>query len=122
MRHKVTQRTSLQRRTIRTRNRVRGTADRPRLCVVRSAKHIYCQIIDDDSGQTLAAVNTTAAAVRQQVGKTWNKDAAKAIGKLIADKGKEKGVTKVVFDRGGRQYHGRLAALADAARENGLVF
>lgn len=122
MRHKVTQRTSLQRRTIRTRNRVRGMADRPRLCVVRSAKHIYCQIIDDDSGQTLAAVNTTAAAVRQQVGKTWNKDAAKAIGKLIADKGKEKGVTKVVFDRGGRQYHGRLAALADAARENGLVF
>lgn len=122
MRHKVTQRTSLQRRTIRTRNRVRGTAERPRLCVVRSAKHIYCQIIDDDSGRTLAAVNTTATDVRQQVGKTWNKDAAKAIGKLIADKGKEQGVTKVVFDRGGRQYHGRLAALAEAARENGLVF
>lgn len=122
MKHKVTQRTPLERRTLRTRSRVRGTAERPRLCVVRTAKHIYCQLINDLTGETLAAVNTAAGDIREMVGKTWNKDAAKVVGKLIAEKGKEKGITKVVFDRGGRQYHGRLAALADSARENGLAF
>src|SRR3954452_21319510 len=104
------------RRHRRVRKKVRGTADRPRLAVFRSNNHITAQLIDDVAARTLAAASTTEADLR--AGATGNKDAAKKIGTLIADRGKAAGVTKVVFDRGGFMYHGRIAAVADAAREN----
>jgi len=108
------------RRHRRVRKKVRGTADRPRLAVFRSNNHITAQLIDDIAGRTVAAASTTEADLRS--GATGNIDAAKKVGKLIADRGKSAGVSKVVFDRGGFMYHGRVAAVADAARENGLEF
>jgi large subunit ribosomal protein L18 len=108
------------RRHHRVRKKVRGSADRPRLAVFRSNNHITAQVIDDVAGKTLAAASTTEANLRS--GDTGNKDAAKKIGGLIADRAKAAGVTKVVFDRGGFKYHGRIAAVADAAREGGLEF
>jgi large subunit ribosomal protein L18 len=108
------------RRHRRVRKKVRGTGERPRLAVFRSNNHMTAQVIDDVAGKTLAAASTTEADLRS--GATGNKDAAKKIGGLIADRAKAAGVTKVVFDRGGFKYHGRIAAVADAARENGLEF
>jgi large subunit ribosomal protein L18 len=102
------------RRHVRVRRKVAGTAERPRLAVYRSNRHIYAQLIDDGSGRTLASASD---ADRSSGGKT---DAAKAVGTLIAQRAKEVGITNAVFDRGGRLYHGRVAALADAAREEGL--
>ena len=108
------------RRHRRVRKKVRGTAERPRLAVFRSNKHITVQVIDDVAGTTLAAASTTEADLRG--GATGNKDAAKKIGGLVAERAKAAGVSKVVFDRGGFMYHGRVAAVADAAREGGLEF
>jgi large subunit ribosomal protein L18 len=108
------------RRHRRVRKKVRGTADRPRLAVFRSNNHITAQVIDDITGRTLAAASTTEADLR--AGATGNTAAAKKIGALVADRAKAAGVSKVVFDRGGFMYHGRVAAVADAARENGLEF
>ena len=108
------------RRHQRVRKKVRGTPERPRLAVFRSNKHITVQVIDDVAGKTLAAASTTEAELR--AGGTGNVEAAKATGKLVADRAKAAGVTQVVFDRGGNLYHGRVAALADAAREAGLEF
>ena len=108
------------RRHNRVRKRVTGTAARPRLAVFRSAKHISAQVIDDVSGKTLAAASTTEKALRSTPG--GNKGAAETIGKLIGERAKAAGVTTVVFDRGGFLYHGRVAALADAARAAGLEF
>jgi large subunit ribosomal protein L18 len=108
------------RRHRRVRKKVRGTADRPRLAVFRSNNHITAQVIDDVTGRTLAAASTTEKDLRS--GATGNKDAAKKIGNLVADRAKAAGVSKVVFDRGGFMYHGRIAAVADGARENGLEF
>ncbi|HEX7706776.1 MAG TPA: 50S ribosomal protein L18 [Thermoanaerobaculia bacterium] len=103
----------------RIRRKVDGTAERPRLAVFRSLKGIYAQVIDDASGRTLAS----ASSREQDSGvKGSNAAAAKAVGALIAKKAKDKGITRVVFDRGGYLYHGRIKALADAARENGLEF
>jgi large subunit ribosomal protein L18 len=102
----------------RIRKRVRGTAERPRLAVYRSLKHISAQIIDDTTGQTLAA----ASSVEKDLAKSGNKEGAKTVGTKLAERAKEKGVTAVVFDRGGFQYHGRVASLADGAREAGLEF
>ena len=110
------------RRHHRVRKKVMGTAERPRLAVFRSNKHIVAQVIDDRSGRTLAAASTLDADVRSAGGGTGNKAAATTVGKLVAARAKEAGVTKVVFDRGGFLYHGRVAALADAAREAGLEF
>jgi large subunit ribosomal protein L18 len=113
------------RQTIRTRihkrirSRVAGNPERPRLAVFRSLNHIYAQVIDDQKGHTLAAAASTEKDAR---GKGGNVDGAKLIGRLVAERAKEKGVTKVVFDRGGYLYHGRVKALADAAREAGLEF
>jgi large subunit ribosomal protein L18 len=108
------------RRHLRVRKRVEGSATRPRLVVNRSTRHIFAQIVDDNLGQTLASVSTMDASVR---GGTGDKTAqASAIGKLLAERAKAAGVDKVVFDRGGNRYHGRIAALADAAREAGLDF
>ena len=105
-------------RHARVRKHVRGTAERPRLAVFRSNKHISAQVIDDRSGRTLAAASTTEADIRG--GTTGNKEAAAQVGRLVAERAKAAGVTKVVFDRGGNLYHGRVAAVADAAREAGL--
>jgi large subunit ribosomal protein L18 len=100
-----------------------GTAERPRLCVFRSAKHIYAQIIDDDRGHTLVAVSSLTGDVKSTDGyKGTNKDGAKVVGKLLAERALAANITQVVFDRNGYRYHGRLAALADAAREAGLQF
>ena len=108
------------RRHDRVRAKVHGTAERPRLAVFRSNKHIVAQIIDDDLGQTVAAASTVEADLRKNP--TGNVDAAKSVGALIASRAKAKGVSTVVFDRGSSKYHGRVAALADAAREAGLEF
>ena len=108
------------RRHRRVRKKVRGTAERPRLAVFRSNKHITAQVIDDRTGTTLAAVSTTEASLRSSSG--GNVDAATKVGELIAERAKAAGVTSVVFDRGGFIYHGRVAALADAARKGGLEF
>jgi len=99
-----------------------GTAERPRLCVYRSLKHTYAQIIDDLEGKTLVAASTLDPAIRDEIEKTGNKEAAKKVGILLAQKALEKGIKKVVFDRNGYKYHGRVAALAEGAREKGLEF
>jgi large subunit ribosomal protein L18 len=113
----------LQRRKWSIRSTVFGTAERPRLSVFRSDKHIYAQIIDDYAGKTLVAAGSTNAEVRgADLKKGGNIAAAKKIGQAIAEKAKAAGISKVCFDRGGRQYHGRVKALADAAREGGLKF
>ena len=109
------------RRHRRVRKSVQGTAERPRLAVFRSTKHLVMQVIDDGTGCTLAAASTVEASVRS-AGATGNVAAAKSVGKLLAERAKAAGVTKVVFDRGGFVYHGRVAAAADAAREAGLEF
>jgi large subunit ribosomal protein L18 len=104
----------------RIRNKISGSAERPRLAVYRSVNHIYAQIIDDGKRTTLAAASTTEPAWKGRTG--GNIAAAKEIGKLIADRAKEKGIKSVVFDRGGYIYHGRVRSLAEAAREAGLEF
>ena len=106
----------------RLRRWVRGTAARPRLAVFRSLNHIYAQVIDDTSGRTLAAVDSRAPDFRQKVKAGGNVAAAKIVGELLAERAKARGISQVVFDRGGYQYHGRVKALADAARAAGLGF
>ena len=106
----------------RVRRVVRGSASRPRLVVFRSLKHIYAQVVDDDRSVTLVAAGTLSAEIRAQPGSGGNVAAAKAVGELIARRAKERGIGSVVFDRGGYQYHGRVKALADAARAGGLQF
>jgi large subunit ribosomal protein L18 len=108
------------RRHARIRAKVSGTAERPRLAVFRSNRHIVAQVIDDSVGHTIAAASTVEPSIRG--GATGNVDAAKKVGTLVAERAKDKGITTVVFDRGGSTYHGRVAALADAARAAGLEF
>jgi large subunit ribosomal protein L18 len=108
------------RRHSRVRRKVHGSAERPRLAVFRSNKHITAQLIDDDAGRTVAAASTTEADLRSASG--GNIDAAAKVGGLVASRGRAAGITTVVFDRGGFAYHGRVAALADAARAEGLEF
>ena len=103
----------------RIRRKLRGTPERPRLAVFRSVAHIYAQVIDDTQGRTLVSASSVDKGAKTNGG---NVAAAKAIGKLVAERAKEKGIKSVVFDRGGYQYHGRVKALADAAREAGLEF
>lgn len=103
----------------RIRRRVAGTQERPRLAIFRSLNHIYAQVIDDGPGNTLVAASSTEKDLR---GKGGNVEGAKLIGKIVAERAKTKGITRVVFDRGGYLYHGRVKALADAAREAGLEF
>lgn len=111
-----------ERRRFHVRNRVRGTADRPRLSVHRSHKHISCQVIDDLAGKTLVSASSLDKDLRPQLAYGGNKAAAVVIGKAIAGKALQAGIKQVCFDRGECKYHGRVAALADAAREAGLVF
>ena len=112
------------RRTIhrRVRKRVAGNEGRPRLGVFRSLKHIYAQVVDDATGRTLAAASTLEKQVREQASYGGNVAAAKVVGRVLGERAKQAGVTRVVFDRGGFLYHGRVKALADAAREAGLDF
>src|ERR1700741_4031592 len=119
--------TKLSDRIMRRQGRVRGTlrgaaGERKRLTVFRSSKHIYAQVIDDDRGVTLASASSLEKATREGLKTGANVDAAKAVGKIIAQRQKEKGVKDVLFDRGAYLYHGRVKALAEAAREGGLNF
>jgi large subunit ribosomal protein L18 len=110
---------------VRQRKRIAGTAERPRLSVFRSVSHIYAQVIDDQSSATVAAASTAEPGLKAQFTgevRGGNKAGAEAIGKIIAERLKEKGITRVVFDRGGRLYHGRVRAVAEAARAAGLEF
>ena len=108
------------RRHFRVRKKVSGTAVRPRLVVTRSTRHIFAQVVDDLAGHTLASASTLDASLKGAEGDKTAR--AKAVGALVAQRAKEKGIATVVFDRGGNRYHGRVAALADAAREAGLEF
>jgi large subunit ribosomal protein L18 len=113
-------RAARRRRHLRIRKRLSGTTARPRLCVFRSLNQIYAQVIDDTSGRTVAAASSLDAALRSASGSKT--DRAKAVGSAIAERAKAAGIDEVVFDRGGYMYHGRVKALADAAREAGLEF
>ena len=109
-------------RKSRIRKNLSGTTARPRLSVFRSARHIYAQIIDDVTGVTLVAAGTLSPEIKDKVGSLKKMEAAKEVGKLLADKAKGKGIDKVVFDRNGFLYHGRIKSLAESCREHGLVF
>jgi len=111
-----------ERRKLRIRRKISGTSEQPRLSVFRSAKHIYAQVVDDAAGSTLAHASTLSRDVRGEVGEATKLDAAKKVGASIAKLLLAKGISKVVFDRNGYLYHGRIRALADAAREAGLKF
>jgi large subunit ribosomal protein L18 len=111
-----------ERRKLRIRSKINGTSERPRLSVFRSAKHIYAQVVDDTSGKTLAHLSTLSKDVREAIKEKHKTDAAKAVGSAVAKALLAKGIDKVVFDRNGYMYHGRIKALADAAREAGLKF
>jgi large subunit ribosomal protein L18 len=111
-----------ERRKLRIRRKISGTPERPRLSVFRSLKHIYAQVVDDVAGTTLAHASTMSKDLKGQADESTKSDAAKLVGQTIAQQLKAKGVTKVVFDRNGYLYHGRIKALADGAREAGLEF
>jgi large subunit ribosomal protein L18 len=115
-------RAALKRRHLRSRRTLEGTPERPRLSVYRSLKHMYAQLIDDVSGKTLMTVSTLTEGVKGDLKSTGNIKAALKVGQLLAAKAKEAGIKAVCFDRGGRKYHGRVKAVADAARKGGLKF
>jgi large subunit ribosomal protein L18 len=110
------------RRHARVRRKVAGTPERPRLNVYRSLEHIYAQVIDDTTGQTLVSASTVDRDLRAELATLPKQEQAKAVGKRVAERAKAKGIDQVVFDRGGYLYHGRIKALADGSREGGLVF
>ena len=109
-------------RHARVRRKIFGTAERPRLSVYRSLNHVYAQVIDDSQGETLACASSIEKAIKAQKDGRNKKDVAETVGELVSERAKEKGISQVVFDRGGYKYHGRVKALADAARKGGLVF
>ncbi len=111
-----------QRRHLRLRRGIRGTMERPRLSVFRSLAHMHVQVIDDGAGRTLAAASTLDPEIRAQAQSASKSEASKIVGQLIAKRARERGIVRVVFDRGGYQYHGRVRAVADGAREGGLEF
>ena len=119
---KLTRKESVQRRHRRVRKDVKGSTERPRLAVFRSLQHIYAQVIDDTEQHTLVAASSLEPELKSQLKTGGNIDAATAVGKLLAERAKAKGIELVVFDRGGNLYHGRVQALAEAAREAGLNF
>lgn len=119
---KRTRTESTKRRHTRIRRKVSGTTERPRLAVFRSNQHIYAQVIDDTAHQTLVSASTLDADLKASLESSNTCEASVQVGKLIAERAIEKGIRQVVFDRGGKIYHGRIKALADAARENGLDF
>ena len=118
----LSKREARKRRHQRVRNKVVGKPDQPRLNVYRSNKHIYAQIIDDFAEETLTSASTVDTEIRDEIEVSSNKEAAKVVGEHLAKRALDKGIDEVVFDRGGFDYHGRIKALAEAARENGLEF
>jgi large subunit ribosomal protein L18 len=118
----VQTREARERRHYRVRRKVSGTAERPRLNVYRSLEHIYAQVIDDVAGHTLASASTLDGEVKKAINGLKPVDAAKIVGQMVAARAKNAGISKVVFDRGGYKYHGRVKAVADGAREGGLEF
>ena len=119
---KLSRKRLVKRRHQRVRKKVNGTPERPRLCVFRSNSHIYAQVIDDVAQHTLAAASTLDSNIKSQANSGATCEISSAVGKLVAERALEKGISKVVFDRGGNLYHGRIKALAEAAREAGLDF
>lgn len=119
---KLTRKESIHRRHERVRRKVFGTSERPRLAVFRSNEHIYAQVIDDTKHHTLVAASTLEPTLKSELSSGANCDASARVGKLIAERALQAGIQKVVFDRGGNLYHGRVKALAEAAREGGLDF
>lgn len=119
---KLSRKQQTQRRHRRIRKKVNGTPERPRLSVFRSNMHIYAQVIDDVGQHTLVSASTLDPALKEAISSGGNCEASVAVGKLVAQKALEKGIQQVVFDRGGNLYHGRIRALAEAAREAGLQF
>jgi len=119
---KVNKNTARQRVHKRIRKHARGTAERPRVAVFRSVRHIYAQVIDDDKSRTLVAFSSAATQARAELKGGGNVSSAREIGLRLGDQLKEKGIAKIVFDRGGFKYHGRIRALADALREKGIEF
>ncbi len=117
-----TARAGRQARHIRVRRKIVGTPERPRLCAFRSSRHTYAQVIDDARGHTLAAASTREPSLQEQAKGATKSAAAREVGKMVAERAKEKGVLQVVFDRGGYRFHGRVKQLADGAREAGLEF
>lgn len=111
-----------QRRKYSVRRKLHSTPDKPRMCIFRSSRHIACQLIDDSTGRTLASAGTGQSGVREQIQYGGNCEAAKIVGRIIGERATEAGIKQVQFDRGWYKYHGRVAALADAAREAGLAF
>ena len=111
-----------ERRKLRIRRKISGSSERPRLTVFRSSKHIYAQVVNDDTGTTLASASTLDPEVRKDLSYGGNKAAAAVVGKVVAERAKQAGIDKICFDRRSYKYHGRVQALADAAREAGLQF
>ena len=109
-------------RHARVRKKIHGTPERPRLSVYRSLNHVYAQVIDDEQGNTLASASSLEGTIKGRTDGKLKSDVAKMVGTLISERAKEKGITTIVFDRGGYLYHGRVKALAEAVREGGLVF
>ena len=121
--HIMKKRARRERAHLRVRSRVKGSPERPRLCIYKSLRYIYAQIVDDLEGQTLVCASSLEKDVRGALGKSaGNKDAAKAVGQKVAERAIEKGIKSVVFDRSGYVYHGKVKALAEGAREKGLQF
>lgn len=120
--NKIDKNTIRQKRHLRIRKNLEGTSTRPRLNVYRSLQNIYAQVINDETGETIVSASTMDKELKSKVKNSGNVEAAKAVGKLIAQRAIKKGIKQVVFDRGGYLYHGRIKGLADAAREAGLEF
>ena len=110
------------RRKRRIRKKISGSGDRPRLCVFRSSRHVYAQIVDDSQGRTLAAASSLSQEIREKLKGLKKTEAAREVGKLLAQRAKERGIQTVVFDRNGFLYHGRVKSVAESCRENGLSF
>jgi len=108
-------------RHARVRKKINGTLDRPRLCVFRALNHVYAQVIDDREGNTLVSASSLESSVRDQRDGKPKTEVSKLVGKLLAERAKDKGVTRMVFDRGGYKYHGRIKAIAEAIREEGII-
>jgi len=120
--NKTARNVARKKRHMRIRNKISGTAVRPRLAVFRSNNHIYAQVIDDDAQHTLVAASTMEKDIREKIEKTGNVEAARIVGEALAQKAVARGITEVIFDRSGYLYHGKVMALAEAAREGGLKF
>ena len=119
---KKSKKESTRKRHRRVRIKLSGTKDRPRLCIYKSNKHLYAQLVDDISAHTLLSCSTLEPGLKKDLKATWSIDAAKKIGETVATKAKDKGIKKVLFDRGGNKYHGKILAFAEAARSGGLEF